>query len=265
MSVRKTSRGFDRVQADPPEGARLQVVSQNWCDPCTWYTEAIQITDEVLTDSGNGLTYTSSHAHWIDTYHGRLTGETYLDTSNKAIVKVGGVTKTEDTPFGPGGDEDFSIDYATGSVTFHGAPGGRVTATYRHQNGSMWKIAPLSGKVLRVTDVEVQFSSDVVINDSIIFSLYVGGNPYGSPTIYKTMQDFINEACGSFPSIPALGGASRGTQQTIHVFAWPYKERATTDLKSSLEMEIRISLQANKKFGGDAAVATFYGVSENET
>jgi hypothetical protein len=41
-------------------------------------------------------------------------------------------------------------------------------------------------------------------------------------------------------------------------------ERGTTDLLSSLAMEIRISLLSDGVFGGEFATATFYGVTEDE-
>jgi hypothetical protein len=50
----------------------------------------------------------------------------------------------------------------------------------------------------------------------------------------------------------------------VRIFRWPYAERGTTDLKSSLVMEIRVCLENDVEFGGDFAVATFYGTSETE-
>jgi hypothetical protein len=241
----------------------VDVISPNWCDRTTWHDSAEQITDQALTDSGDGLTWNSPHTNWIDTYHGKLTGEDEL-SGMRAVVKADGVTLTEDEPFG-GAQGDYSVDYAAGTVTFHASQAGKaVTATYCRENGSAWVIKPDPGKVLRLTTVEVQFSKDIVLNDTVTFQLYVGGAPYGPPTTYKTMMDYINEAAGSYAEIPAMGGGSRGTTQPIQIFRWPYAERASTDLKSSLAMEVHIKLANNNHFGGAKAIATFYGVSENE-
>lgn len=282
----KTSRGKQRVQVDPPEGSRLELISPSWCDKTTWFANANEVIGGALSDSGDGLTFTSGNPNWIDTEHGKLTGEDGLDPKYKAKVYDNGVEQTPDAPFGAGGDGDYSIDYAAGTVTFHDAPTGPITADYYHANGSEWAIVPSSGKVIRLTAVEVQFSRDVVINDSIVFQAYglvdvfapqlldtadppgpyPSGTkiPLGAPTVYKTMMDYINEAVGSHVEIPAMGGASRGTSQAIQIFRWPYAERAVTELKSSAGMEVRLKLASETPFGGSYAIATFYGVSEDE-
>jgi len=87
--------------------------------------------------------------------------------------------------------------------------------------------------------------------------------PIGSPTIYKTMMNYIDEANGAMPEIPPMGGAGwRGTSQAVQIFPWRYQ--AMTELVSSYGMEIRIQLQHETPFGGDVATATFYCLSEPE-
>ena len=78
--------------------------------------------------------------------------------------------------------------------------------------------------------------------------------------------DYINEAELSYPSVPKMGGTSwRGMAGPLHIFQWPYAARGTTDLTSSTGLEIQIKLENNTPFGGDIAIATFYGTSEDET
>jgi len=260
---RKTSAGLVRTQVDPPEGSRIDVISPNWCDPTTWYYSSVEVLAETLVDSGDGLTFNSANINWIDTSHGKLTDEDGLDTKYKPVIEANGVLQVEDEPFG-GAQHDYAINYATGDVTFHSAPATPVTADYWRENGSIWSVQPAAGKVLRLTTVEVQFSSNLVLNDTVQFQLYVGGNPYGPATRYKTLIDYVNEAAGAYPEIPAMGGAQRGTSYPLQIFRWPYAERGTTDLRASLGMEVRISLMADTAFGGEMATATFYGVSEDE-
>ena len=259
----KTSRNHPKVTLDPPEGSRIEVISPNWCDPTTWYEESESIIGETLSDSGDGLTFNSAHDHWIDCCNGKLTGESLLHDTYHPAIYDNAVEKTESSPGTT--DGDFQINYTTGDVTFNQAPTGPVTADYHYENGSTFIVKPTSGKILRLTTVEVQFSENVEIMDTVIFQLYVGGYPYGNPTIYKTMMDYINEASRAYPSIPAMGGASwRGMSQPVHIFQWPYSERGALDLRSSLGMEIRISLENDTEFTGNVAVATFYGISEDE-
>lgn len=285
-SAPHTTNGKPRLQIDPPEGVRLDVVSPNWCDSTTWYEKAIEVLAETLTDSGDGLTFNSSSSNWIDTTHGKLTGENDLDVKYKPVVKVASVEKTPDTPFGAGGEGDYAINYAAGTITFHNAPSSAPVVDYWKAAGSEWTIKPAAGRILRITEVEVQFSENIDLKDSVIFQAYglvdvfapqlldtadpAGPYPSGTliplgvPTIYKTIRDYINESSLAYPAIPALGGSSRGTSQPVRIFQWPYKERGTTDLKSSAGMEIRIKLENDQVFGGEMAVATFYGLSEAE-
>jgi hypothetical protein len=256
-----------KVQVEPPEGSRLEVVSPNWCDKTTWYQSATEITDETLTDSGDGLTFNPATARaWIDVFHGKLTGERTLRATYQPQIEVDAAAVEENSPGLT--DKDYSIDYTTGAVTFNSSQSGKtvVAKRYHYESGSEFCICPAAGKLLRLTQVEVQFSENVDLKDAVLFQLYVGGNPYGNPVVYQVMMDFINEASLSYPSIPKMGGASwRGMPGPVHVFRWPYAERGATDLKSSLAMEIKISLENDTEFGGDVAVATFYGLSETET
>jgi hypothetical protein len=259
----QNSHGANLIQVVPPEASRLDLITPNWCDKTTWVEQSTEVTGQTLTDSGDGLTFNSADSNWIDIEHGLITDENRLDTKYKIAVYDNGVLQTADEPFG-GTQNDYSVDYSAGSVTFHNAPTGPVTADFWKATTSVWTMAPAAGKVIRLTAVELQFSEDVVMNDTVQFQVYVGGSPYGDPVLYKRFTDFVNAAEGSFPAIPAMAGAARGTSSPIRIFRWPYMERGTTDLLSSLAMEIRISLLSDGVFGGEFATATFYGVTEDE-
>lgn len=272
--------GHQIATSAAPTGSRIDVISVDWCDKTTWYPESTRIEDETLTDSGDGLTFNSVNGNWIDTTHGKITNENFLNGDYVPVIKANGVVKEEDLPFG-GDQKDFTVNYVAGSVTFHEAPTTPVVATYSKANGSFYIIQPNEGTILRILVVEVQFAQNIVLTDAItfqpfglvdVFAPHLTPDPYPSgtkipikdPTIYKTMLDYINEAAGSYPAIPASGGTHRGIANAIHIYRWPYAERASTDLVSSYGMEIRVGLQNNVVFNGDHAVATFYGISENE-
>lgn len=261
----KSSKYYEYVEVKPPEGKRLDTIGINFCDPRTWYQEAVQVTDETLSDSGDGLTFVPATSRvWIDVSHGRLSDE-HLLSAYLPVMEVDDVEMVEDSP--EENDNDYTIDYMTGAVTFNSSQSGKtvVAKSYWYENGSTFTLKPDSGKILTITSVEVQFSKDIELTDSCVFQPYVIGFPYGDPKIYKTMQDYINEAEGSYPEIPQMGGSSwRGMSQPVHIFRWPYKERAITELKSSLQMEIRVFLQNNTHFDGSGAIPTFYGKSEDE-
>ena len=124
-------------------------------------------------------------------------------------------------------------------------------------------VQPSAGKMLKVENSEVQFSNDLVMNDTITFQLWVYNPydlpnkvPYGNPTTYKTLRDFLDEAQGVYPQVPAIGGNSRGIQNPHTVFPFPYK--TVKPLQSSVGAEIRVTLQHGNAFGGEFATATFY-------
>lgn len=282
--------GVPLVSLKPPEGSRLDIISPNWCDRTTWFESSIEVVDEVLTDSGDHMTYSPAlERPWIDVNHFKITGERALRAKYSVEVKVNDVAKTEDPP--GGFTNDYHVNYATGQVVFNVAldPADVVKATYYYENGSLWTIKPEAGKCLRVTEVEVQFSENVQILDAVIFQAYglveafapqlldtaeppgpypAGTKiPLGDPTVYQCMMDYINEASLAYPQIPQMGGATshpRAMKGPVQIFRWPYAERAATDLHGSKGMEIRISLEANTALGGDVAVATFFGLSEGE-
>jgi len=283
--INSDNYGNQKISMSPPAGSRVDVLSVDWCDKTTWWPESSRIENETLSDSGDGLTFNSVNPFWICTTRGRITGEDHLNGDYVPVVKANGVEQQEDEPFG-GDTHDFSVNYEDGSVTFHEEPATPIVATYSKANGSNTVIKPKENKIIRLTKVEVQFSQDIVLTDAITFQAwgyvdvfapellttadppgpYPPGTliPINNATIYKTMLDYINEAAGSYPVIPAMGGSNRGTSQPIHIYRWPYADRASTDLIASYGMEIRCGLQNNIPFEGEHAVATFYGISLDE-
>lgn len=280
----KSALGFPRVQLDPPEGSKLDLISINWCDRTTWYPNSVNVEDEVLTADGLYETYSpATERPWVDVYHGKLTDERDLHATYRVVVKVNDVVKTENSPDLE--DEDFTIDYDTGKVTFNSALTDTdvVKATYHYATDSKWKIVPNSGRVIRVVAVELQFSTNVVMMGSILFTAYglvdvfapeMMGEPYNIPsgtkiplesTVYQTMQDIINEASLAYPEIPKMGGDGwRGMKGPMQIFQWPWTERGSTDVFSKYGMELEVCIENDVEYEGDVAINTFYAISEVE-
>lgn len=263
-------QGRLRVSEEPRlEGSGLVIVSHNWADRTTWYSQSERVTGQVLTDSGDGLTFTSPDEFWIDLTHGKLYREDLVSAGKTPKIYVDSVQKTERTPFAESGG-DFTIDYREGTVTFASSQSGKtITADYSKENGSAFVIAPLPGKRLWLERSEVQFASNVVINDTIHFQPWAY-NPYDppnkvpvdNPTSYKVARDFVDEACGCYPKVAAFGGTVRGLQNDHIVF--PFNYVLVKDLKSSYGVEIRVWLENDQEFGGEFATATFYCTSYDE-
>lgn len=259
-----------RVSSEPRKsGSQAVIVSHNWCDPCTWYTESERLDGYALSDSGNSLRFCSGIANWIDLSHGRLHREDLVAAAYLPKVYVDGYEKTERAAWSDSGG-DFEIDYESGQVVFFESQAGKtVTADFSYENGSMCLIAPSAGKKLWVEKSEVQFSDDVELRDTTHFQPWAY-NPYDPPnkvpvkvpTSYKNVRDFVDEANGTYPQIPAFGGATRGLACAHFVF--PFNYLSVKELCSSLGLEIRVWLEGDTPFGGTFATATFYCTSFDE-
>lgn len=268
----KNDDRLDLFTPEPRTGKELILVTHNFSDPTTWYTESVRVTNETLSNISLGFVWASAHVNWIDMTHGKLFDEDALcidiDHGYSIEVRVNGVVKQQREPFATSGG-DYTVDYDLGRITFSSAHiGATVTASYSYENGSMWKLIPEDTKRIDIEQAEAQFSKDVILNDSILFDIYVY-NPYDLPnkilynrSSYKKMSNFIDEALGSYPIIPAIGGSERGTSQDIYGF--PFRYGTIRKILSSQGTELQVSLKDNKKFDGEYATATFYCTVRDE-
>jgi len=266
---KRDDEGRLRISQEPRKvGSGLVIVTHNWCDPTTWYTQSVRIQGETLTDSGDGLAFVSTHQNWIDLTHGKIYREDLISAPYKPVIKVDGEVKTERAPWATSGG-DFVIDYAAGKVTFFASQAGKtVTADYSYANGSMFIIAPASGRKLWVEYSEVQFSADIDVKSTTYFQPWAydpvnppNKIPVAAATIYKTLDNYIEEANGCYPIIPVMGGA-RGIRSERVTF--PFRYPVIKELSSSAGVEIRIWLENDIPYGGEYGTATFYCTSYTE-
>ena len=260
------------VNAMPPSGMKSNQISQNWCDPTTWWYSAVRMTDEVAaTTDPSRKVWNLAHDNVIDVFHGKLTGEEALP-DYLVVVKVNGSQKVEQDPhIGSGGD--YVIDYAAGTVTFFDSvPGGSdPVVSYYHENGSTWIIQPTQGETWKLKGAESQFSEDIILTDTMVYEVWAWdpNNPgqkmmVAFPDYYKSIYDFINDSNKAYPPVPALGGPGwRGATKSTYVFAWDFQ--TTTELISSYGMELRVRLEHDKPYGGTFATGTFYFIRESES
>jgi len=263
----KTDEDGNRLQVtEPRQGTELILVTHNFCDPTTWYTESGRVTDEGLSDSGDGLTWESAHPNWIDMTHGKVFDEDSLSTDvahgYSVVVKVDAVTMTPRAPFATSGG-DYTVDYKLGKITFAADQSGKtVTADYSYATTSNWRLEPLPGTRIDIESAEAQFSLDVGMNSAIMFDIYAY-NPMDLPnkvliaqTAYKKMSNIIDEAQGGYPVIKACGGSIRGLQNDIYGF--PFRYGTVRKVLSSYGIELRVHVSDDIPFDGEHATATFY-------
>jgi hypothetical protein len=281
------------VAPAPREGDEVIYATHNLCDETTWYGQSIRITDEVLTDSGDGLTFTSVHSKWIDMVSGKVfdqegvqDDERILDPTHHGwvvVVNVDGVEQTMREALEASGG-DYTVDYVNGSVVFFVSQAGKtVTASYSYANGSRWTLKPSLGRALDMETAEAQFSLDASMTDTLRFEvfgyvqifapqLWDGYNPPGPYPIntliplqserYLRLHTIIDNAFGSYPVIPAMGAVPRGMSQPIYGF--PFRYSTLRRLWSKYGMELRISLEHDRVFTGERVTATFYCVSRDK-
>lgn len=279
--------GHTQVEIVPLKGSRINFITPNFADATTWYPGSIRVFEEILSDSGDGLTWNAVGKPIVSMTQGQVFGEhDKLDEqghSYDVVVTVDGVGMAEkDKHSGVG---SYTVDYVNGTITFDSSQAGKqVKMTYHKSNGFQFYVEPAAGKKLTIDEVETQFSADFDIRDAVIFQAegpvevfaphlvdapYPAGTmiPLGSPTIYNTHLDFIRESNGAFPTIgistnPAAATNWRMNKHAIQGYPWKYK--AGLVLEHSLGMRIKISLGHDVEFGGEEATATFYCLSEDE-
>lgn len=276
----RSSDGLIRNSSEKNRQTKTTIYSPNWTDPTTWYSSSVYVENETVTDSGDHINYELSHVNIIDCSHAKITNEDYLkDSLGRSFnpkIYVNSVLKTEQDPhYGTGGD--FTINYHTGVITFTSTllETDVVTATYFYATTSLFVIKPNENETISIDTVEVQFSEDIVITDSITFDIFglvdvfapelVTQNIVPSGTkislghkiTYKSIMDYMNDSLRSYTSYPAIGGNSwRGSTQKILVLDWDYI--AAIVLHGSSGMELRIKLDHEQPFGGTYGTATFY-------
>jgi hypothetical protein len=264
----KSPSGIPLEIPEPREGSSLVIVTHNWCDPTTWFGQSERVVGETLA-TDDATEFSSANNHWIDLTHGKFYGEDRVSAPYLPAVYVDGAPAVEREPWKSSGG-DFEIDYHEGKVTFFASQAGKVvTADYSHENGSLFIVAPEAGRILVIENSEVQFGKDLVMLDTINFQPWAYNPadlpnkvPVGEATVYKTIRDFIDEARGVYPMVPAIGGSARGLASDHVVF--PYNYKTVKELPASMGVEIRVWLKDDIQYEGEFATATFYCTSKAE-
>jgi len=156
------------------------IVSHDFGDQTTWYQYAVQVVDEVMTDSGDGLTFNSLKNFWINIDSDRINYDkdliqmkdgTYKDHPYfRPVIQIDAVIQTS----------GYTINYTTGDVTFDASQTGKVVkATFFHTDGianrSNWILNPPAGKKYIIEHVELQFSKLTTFSN-IIMEAWAGGS-----------------------------------------------------------------------------------------
>ena len=218
FALRKSDPGF----------SNFTIVSHDFTDRTSWYQKSVQVVGETLVDSGDGLTFTSANAHWVNINSPKLTidykkileRDGTLSAASKRYVSVtsGGVAKAETITGNPGGATlDYTVNYAAGTITFVASQAGQpVVATYWHNNNvaacSEFLFTPPPGMQYRVEHVEAQFSKNANFTNGIVLEIWAGAV---TPPVAPATASSVNLAAyGSFPGY--LFDAGYGQSRSIY-------------------------------------------------
>lgn len=266
----KTTYGIPVTAPGPRTGTELVLTTHNFCDPTSWFCTSERVTEQVLTTS-DGLTYASGEVI-IDMTHGKTWDENALclDVAHgyALVVTSDDAAMVERTPFADSGG-DYVTNYLTGEITFSASQTGKeVKATFSKMVDSTFKIVPDAGTRINIERARARFSQDVVLNDAVKFEIWAY-DPYDLPnkvkikeTVYKTIDNFNDEAEEPAAELPTIGGAKRGMASPLHSLSFRYG--TIRPLSAAYGLEIRVRLTSDVAFGGWRALATFYCTVENE-
>jgi hypothetical protein len=280
------------VVSSRPISEQLYIVSHSWSDKTTWWQQSAKSTQEVLERDGtDGRIYHSDNTDWIDVTHGKIYLEDWIAAyGNRSqdfsdyhiVVTVDDVEKTEatiDSDAWPDSDGDYVVDYDIGDIKFDVDPGASavIKATYYSVDTtkdaslqSRFTILPPSGCLIRIEKAEAQFSNGISMNDTLVSSAYAPLGPGysmieipNSRTAYKGFMDYLNEAQGNYPIVPAnfVTGA-RGI--SVDMIQIPWNWLGVKVLKASQGAEVRMRLENGNVFTNGICSCTFYCTIEEE-
>lgn len=256
-SVRTPVLGIPKVAIYEAEGHSRTYCSHDFSDKTTWYSQSIRVVDETPSlDSGK--TYNLANVNIIDVKHGKITRENTMTSTYEVVVSDNAVLLLEDS--------DYTVNYSDGKITFDAGYTitGPLLVTYSYENGSCFVLGPAPGKILRLTDSEMQFTKDIEFKP--VWFEVRAYNPLDLPnkvvvesTKFNSLKDVINLARRGTGSIPQLPGFNN------EIIVFPFKYDRAIDLISSAGMEICVRLDDDSEaMGGEWGTITIYTNEEDE-
>ena len=266
------------------------IVSHDYTDKTTWYQKSVQISNEILTGTSSNTVFPSANGNWINPDHPKLYNQSYNtgvspygqtslwmpDGSRLAKSFFRPIITINDIPQTSG----FSIDYATGIITFSSSVVGTVKATYFYATTSEFILFPrTSGVIWQVPRVEVNTTSSLIFDATTYFQYWrdptfsfstgafmVAEMPYQS---FMQLQSSATTGADIYPPMGGTGlmspsaengwgiGYKRGTDQSSVIIPWTYRKPFVMTA-SSFDTIRLFTGGDNVHRGADYLNATFY-------
>jgi hypothetical protein len=181
-----------------------------------WWSDSASKTGQTLTDSGDGLTFTSPDTDWID-----LTKVPTRDGLTGYDVKVydNGTLQTS----------GYTVNYSNGSVTFSSSPTGPVTADYRYAQTSLHTITPPSGSFYTIPMAMAQFNTGATFSKGFQFKMWLnnattGNTDYNVGSLTYCHARDIESRISKKEVCPGYGGTSSDIIKLYWEFANMFNE-----------------------------------------
>jgi hypothetical protein len=248
----KDKYGIQAVAQYPSALSAFDSVSHDFADPCTWWQNAVIVSNETLTTTDN-LTYSFAHPYVTNAHK-------VIDTSKLPSTKILQVLVN-------GSSIDYtdisivsSIDWTNGTITFAASQVGKtITASYSYTdmtaaNRSTWTLTPDPNTVIAITGARVKMSKNLVYHSPTVFNIKI--NPAIIPSglaaqkIYYGLRDFVGFS-SRWEVMPAIGDF---TSDIVHLL---YDYQGSIMLDASLGMYAELSLSTNIPHEGEIGLVTF--------
>lgn len=257
-----------RVSAEKSSAPTRNIYSHDFTDRTTWWTASVFVSHEQADAlDEERQVFVLDHPFVIDTLHAKISNEEALRVSAEGYavsVWIDSVLQTEADPHT--GDGDYQVNYQTGRITFVTpvALGAVVEVTYRYATTSAFEIVPQPGKNVTPLQAEIQFTTDIEIQDTLRYQVMVWDPenevhvPHGEPTVFKCFKDYLNDSQRAYPTYPGNGtvGNWRALPVPSIIMDWDYL--GENALKSLYGAKLRIWLEHDEPFTGTFCAATFY-------
>ncbi len=292
-----------QVALVPRVGTETVIVTHNYCDPCSWFYDSVRVNNEELIeiDGYNGKLWKTSNIFIIDMITGRVydddvhVASQIADNPSNAhgyqvVAEVDGY-ELEMCPIFLETGGDYWVDYEGGYIhTLESYDS--ISLSYSYSTTNTFYIRPEEDSKLRIEGAKVDFSSNVHMCDSLVYTLYtyvdiadpssIPGIPSGTKIPvkqekYKRISQAIASAKKMYPLVQPNGASeediaienivefrrkSRGIKNAIH--SMPFAYATSQDLIYSYGMEIRIDTTNQLPFCGEIVTATFFCTTEDE-
>jgi len=237
-------------------GASKTIVSHDICKKTTWYQNATQVVNEVLTKVNSF--YKSIHSDHITLHDGFMYQEDSLGIDMEQVVKVNDVVVDA---------SNYTIDHEKGQIEFNTGfittpETDVVKCSYWYGKDSTWDIQTDTEHMWRILKTEVQLDKNIVISSPIIMEIVIDHPLAGADYIaaqwkYKSVRDFVSGSNLGFV-VPSFGGTKGDAGYDGDVIVLPFNYTDPNEVPIGVNARVRLRTEDNIAPIGRFGTVTFY-------